>query len=575
MTNMKTTKTLVLTTLLAAGCYTGTDGSDFEGAELEREETEEIIDNLLLAGFPEHEIGVLEDGTVFVGSDAVVTLEASREMAGRELEADDGFRQYRTTNVISPTVTVICIVPSAGFNANATLSQALDVAITRYNQQGLEFTMQRNGVGCSATINAIVDGSTGGVSGFPSNGLPYNTMTIGTGTAAYGVPVVTHVIEHELGHCIGFRHTDYFNRSISCGGAQTNEGAADVGAVHIPGTPTTDVTANTSVMNSCFSGSSTGVWTTSDVTALQYLYGPGGYTPPVWSNILTSNNQSAAGNAQTQYGPYDASSYTAMRFSIAGGTGDADLYVRFGAAPTTATYDCRPYANGNNETCTFEPSQAGNYYVMLHAYSAYSGVALTVDGVSDGDPPPPPPPEVCTGGLDEDGDGNADCADTDCTADPACAPGGWTQLSNTNFESNWGIYTDGGSDCQRLSNASYAHGGTWTGEIRDNSGTASSFYSSAFNLGGYSDLEVDFWYYARSMEVGENFFVELWNGSSWVVIGNYVRGTHFNNNALTHQVITVSSAAVNFSGAAQLRFRADGSDNSDAVNIDDVVVRAQ
>lgn len=32
----------------------------------------------------------------------------------------------------------------------------------------------------------------------------------------------------------------------------------------------------------------------------------------------------------------------------------------------------------------------------------------------------PLPPEVCTGGLDEDGDGAIDCQDTDCTTDPMC-----------------------------------------------------------------------------------------------------------------------------------------------------------
>lgn len=575
MTDMKTTtKTLALMTLLAAGCYTGTDGSDIEPKALEREETEEIIDNLLLAGFPEEEIGVLEDGTVFVGSDAVVTLEASREMAGRDLEADEGYRQYRTNNVLSPTVTTICLVPSAAFNGNATLSAGLDLAITRYNQQALEFTLQRNGAGCSATINIGVDASTGGVSGFPSNGLPYNSITIGTGTATYGTNVSAHVIEHEIGHTIGFRHTDYFNRSISCGGAATNEGDGGVGAIHIPGTPTNvGVTASTSVMNSCFSDTSTGVWTTSDVTALQYLYGPGGYTPPNYVPISTQNNLTAAAGAQTQYGPFDASTYTAMRFSIAGGTGDADLHVRFGAAPTTATYDCRPYANGNNESCTFDPSQAGNYYVMLDAYSAYSGVTLTVEGAGGA---PPPPAEVCTGGLDEDGDGAVDCADTNCSTDPACAPPppAWTQLSSTTFENNWGIFSDGGTDSRRLSNASYAHASTWSAELRDNT-TTSVTTSSAFNLGGYTELQVDFWYYARSMENGEDFFVELWNGAAWVVIGNYARGTHFNNNALNHQTITVNSGAVNFSGTAQLRFRNDASDDTDLINIDDVVVSAR
>jgi lysyl endopeptidase len=66
-----------------------------------------------------------------------------------------------------------------------------------------------------------------------------------------------------------------------------------------------------------------------------------------------------------------------LQFQISGGTGDADLYVRFGSAPTTSTYDCRPYASGNNESCPFPTPSAGTWHVMLNGYSAYSGVTLT------------------------------------------------------------------------------------------------------------------------------------------------------------------------------------------------------
>ncbi|RKG82554.1 peptidase M4 [Corallococcus sp. CA049B] len=68
---------------------------------------------------------------------------------------------------------------------------------------------------------------------------------------------------------------------------------------------------------------------------------------------------------------------TNLKFTTTGGTGDVDLYVRFGAAPDASTYDCRPYAGGNAETCTITNIQAGTYYVMLNAYSTYSGVTLT------------------------------------------------------------------------------------------------------------------------------------------------------------------------------------------------------
>lgn len=66
-----------------------------------------------------------------------------------------------------------------------------------------------------------------------------------------------------------------------------------------------------------------------------------------------------------------------LAFDINGGSGDADLYVRYGSAPTTSSYDCRPYLYGNTETCSFPSPQAGTWYVMLRAYTSYSGVTLT------------------------------------------------------------------------------------------------------------------------------------------------------------------------------------------------------
>ena len=65
-------------------------------------------------------------------------------------------------------------------------------------------------------------------------------------------------------------------------------------------------------------------------------------------------------------------------FMIAGGTGEADLYVRFGSAPTTTTFDCRPKRVGNNEYCAIAPPQAGTYYVVVRGgTTAFSGVTLT------------------------------------------------------------------------------------------------------------------------------------------------------------------------------------------------------
>jgi hypothetical protein len=237
------------------GCASGTD------------DTQEIVDNLVQAGFPRNDIMVV-DGLVYVGRDAQVSLEASREM----LIADPGQEQYRTTNLVSLTLDTICVDGSR--LTREPFNTAVNNALQNYNALGLTFHMVRtsgNAAGCDALISIRLSGPTGGSSGFPANGLPFNSIQIGRSLRSFQTSTVTHVITHELGHCVGFRHSDFFNRSISCGGQATNEGDGGVGAILIPGTPS-GATVGGSVMNSCFRTVEAGVFTSTDITALNALY---------------------------------------------------------------------------------------------------------------------------------------------------------------------------------------------------------------------------------------------------------------------------------------------------------------
>ncbi len=65
-----------------------------------------------------------------------------------------------------------------------------------------------------------------------------------------------------------------------------------------------------------------------------------------------------------------------LSFAINGGSGDADLYVRFAATPTKDIYDCRPYKGGNNELCTISAAQVGIYHVMALGFADFAGVNL-------------------------------------------------------------------------------------------------------------------------------------------------------------------------------------------------------
>ncbi|TSC22809.1 M4 family metallopeptidase [Corallococcus sp. Z5C101001] len=94
------------------------------------------------------------------------------------------------------------------------------------------------------------------------------------------------------------------------------------------------------------------------------------------SNVPVTGISGASGSFNTEWVTLDVPANKTVSISISGGTGDADLYVRFGSSPTTSTYDCRPYSAGNSETCTLTKTTAGKYYVKLNGYSAYSGVTL-------------------------------------------------------------------------------------------------------------------------------------------------------------------------------------------------------
>ncbi|GAA6169990.1 S8 family peptidase [Sessilibacter corallicola] len=97
----------------------------------------------------------------------------------------------------------------------------------------------------------------------------------------------------------------------------------------------------------------------------------------VLTNGVAITGLSGATGTEIRYTLEVPAGATDLSFTMAGGTGDADLYVRYASAPTTSTFDCRPFLNGNNETCNITNVQAGTYHVMVRAFSTFSGVSLT------------------------------------------------------------------------------------------------------------------------------------------------------------------------------------------------------
>jgi serine protease len=147
-----------------------------------------------------------------------------------------------------------------------------------------------------------------------------------------------------------------------------------------------------------------------------------------------------------------------LRFNTSGGTGDADLYVKFGSMPTLSDFDCVSGSPTTTESCTLPSATAGTWYVLVYAYSKISGVSLTgnYDGVA-GNTPPTANFSFSTSGL------TANFTDGSSDSDGSIASRSW----------NFG---DGSTSTATNPSHTYASGGTYTVQlsVTDNGGATSS-----------------------------------------------------------------------------------------------------
>ncbi len=223
----------------------------------------------------------LPDGTVeqriYIGDDIAVTKEEL--IAMKELNDTQG-RQYRTNNLVNTNGgnRVISVIGYTGapFALTSKGQTALQRAIDNYNalynngtttlRFSLTFATSTN-ADMVVYDNSVNNSGSGGVAGFPSGGNPNKFCQI-YNLEGFSTNVNEHVITHEMGHSIGFRHTDWFSRQ-SCG-QNSNEGSAGVGAVHLAGTPTGY--DPTSLMLACFNTGVSGNFNGNDITGLGVMY---------------------------------------------------------------------------------------------------------------------------------------------------------------------------------------------------------------------------------------------------------------------------------------------------------------
>lgn len=243
-----------------------------EGQPVSQEVPQSVKDQITTLGFTSANAQKIDEGYLVEG-DIIITPELLNSSPESQFLRVGNEEQYRTTNLVKSlprtvTVSLDRRIPSA-------YGPVLDEMVNRYNALNLQIHFQRVSSG-GQIVFKVAHGSYLASSGFPSSqGTPYptvnvNTNAIGTGTSSTFINYAATIFAHEVGHCIGFRHTDYMNRSYSCGGSAVNEGASTVGAIQIPGTPAGP--DPNSWMLSCIGGGQNRPFNSNDRTALNYLY---------------------------------------------------------------------------------------------------------------------------------------------------------------------------------------------------------------------------------------------------------------------------------------------------------------
>lgn len=221
-------------------------------------------------------------------------------------------------------------------------------------------------------------------------------------------------------------------------------------------------------------------------------------------------------------------------------TGTADASGTYPVGVTVVTWTATDDA-GNTATCTQNVEVTG-------AFEVPADIDVDAD------------PGACSAVVSNPGPSLSGGSTTSCTT-----------LLFDDFESGYGNWNDGGSDCTRSSSTSFAYNSSYSLRLRDNS-SSSVATTDSFDASEYDELSVSFWYITSSFESGEDFWLRISTngGSSYTTVETWAQGTDFSNNVHYNPTVTIPGP---FTSNTVLRLVCDASNNGDKVYFDDISIQ--
>ena len=288
-----------------------------------------------------------------------------------------------------------------------------------------------------------------------------------------------------------------------------------------------------------------------------------------WEIEDSNGNVVASGGT---YGSSPDGSTISVTECLADGCYDFIIYDAYGDGI------CCGYGNGSYSLTgggstlasggSFGSSESTNFCLGGGGSSCTDGILNGQEtGVDCGGPTCPACP-TCSDGIQNGSETGIDCGG------PVCAPcntGGCTDqdINFNNFDSSWGIWNDGGSDCRRSANdATYAYSSPRPVRLRDNT-SSSTMTTDNLNLANFEEVTIEFTYLGVSMESGEDFWLQasVDGGASYQTLVAWASGSDFTNNVREFETVVITGG---FTSTTKFRFRCDASANGDRVYIDDV-----